>query len=128
MIERGFGRIVQITSVTVKQPVENLLLSNVIRPATHALMKTLSLEGAPHGVTVNTVAPGFHMTSAVQRLIDKKIETGAAQNREEVLAAWEADIPVGRLGEAEELAALIVFLMSQRAGYITGQCITPGIS
>ena len=123
MTGRGYGRIVQIASVTVKQPVENLILSNVIRPATHALIKTLSLEAAPGGVTVNTVAPGFHLTSAVERLIDKKIETGAARTREEVLSAWEAEIPAGRLGEADELAALIVFLMSEKAGYITGQCI-----
>jgi 3-oxoacyl-[acyl-carrier protein] reductase len=123
MKQRGFGRIVQITSVTVKQPVENLILSNVIRPATHALIKNLSVQAAPHGVTMNTVAPGFHLTSAVERLITKKIETGAAATREDVLAGWQADIPAGRLGDADEFAALCVFLMSQQAAYITGQCI-----
>lgn len=122
MMARGWGRIVQITSVTVRQPVENLILSNVLRPAAHALARSLALEAAPRGVTVNSVAPGFHLTSAVERLIAKKLEQGAF-SREAVLAAWESEIPLGRLGQPEELAALIVFLMSEPAGYITGQCI-----
>jgi 3-oxoacyl-[acyl-carrier protein] reductase len=123
MMERGYGRIVQITSVAVRQPVENLLLSNVVRPAAHALVKNLALAAAPRGVTVNSVAPGFHLTSAVERLVDKKLEQGVAATRAEVLAGWEAEIPAGRLGEARELAALILFLMSEAAGYVTGQCI-----
>lgn len=122
MMERGWGRIVQVTSIAVRQPVENLVLSNVIRPAVHALTKNLALEAAASGVTVNSVAPGFHLTSAVERLIAKKGEqTGAT--REEILAQWEEEIPAGRLGEAEELAALVLFLMSARAGYITGQLV-----
>jgi 3-oxoacyl-[acyl-carrier protein] reductase len=122
MMTRRWGRIVQITSVSVLQPVENLLLSSVIRPAVHALTRNLALEGGPAGVTVNSVAPGYHNTSAVDRLINKKMEqTGCT--RDDVLADWCADIPLGRLGEPDELAALIVFLMSARAGYVTGQCI-----
>ena len=122
MMARSWGRIVQLTSVSVLQPVENLLLSSVMRPAVHALTRNLALEGAPRGVTVNSVAPGYHATSAVERLITKKIEqTGCT--REEVLADWIDEIPLGRLGEPEELAALVSFLMSDRAGYITGQCI-----
>jgi len=123
MMERGWGRIVQITSVAQKQPVDNLVLSNVIRPAVHALTRALAVEAAPRGVTVNSVAPGFHLTSAVERLIRHKLEQGTAASREEVLAAWEGEIPAGRLGRAEELAALVVFLMSERAGYVTGQCV-----
>jgi len=122
MKKRGWGRIVQITSVSVVQPVENLLLSSVLRPAVQALTKTLSDEAAPYGVTVNSVAPGFHNTSAVQRLIAKKVDqTGCTP--EDVVASWTDVIPVGRLGEPEELAALILFLMSERASYLTGQCI-----
>lgn len=122
MMDRGWGRIVQITSVSVVQPVENLLLSSVVRPAAHALMRNLAVEGAPRGVTVNSVAPGYHTTSAVERLIAKKIEqTGCT--REDVLAEWSAEIPMGRLGDPDELAALIVFLMSEPAGYLTGQGI-----
>ncbi len=123
MMERRRGRIVCITSVSVRQPVENLMLSSVLRPAVQALVRTLALEAAPFGVTVNAVAPGFHLTSAVERLITRKQEqTGAT--REEVLAGWTREIPLGRLGQADELAALIVFLMSGPAGYITGQSIT----
>ncbi len=122
MKERRFGRIVQITSISVLQPVENLMLSSVMRPAVQALTKTLSDDAAAYGVTVNSVAPGFHNTSAVQRLIDKKIQQEAC-SAEEVIAAWTREIPAGRLGEPEELADLIVFLMSERAGYLTGQCV-----
>lgn len=122
MMARGWGRVVQITSVAQRQPVENLVLSNVLRPAVHALTRNAAVEAAPRGVTVNTVAPGFHLTSAVERLIRRKLEQGAA-SREEVVRGWEREIPAGRLGRAEELAALIVFLMSEQAGYITGQCI-----
>ncbi len=122
MMSRGWGRIVQITSVSVLQPVENLLLSSVMRPAVHALTRNLALEGGPRGVTVNSVAPGYHTTSAVERLIAKKIEqTGCT--RQDVLDEWSAEIPLGRLGEPDELASLILFLMSARGGYITGQCI-----
>lgn len=122
MMKRGFGRIVSITSVSVLQPVENLALSSVLRPAVQALTRTLAEEAAPHGVTINTVAPGFHATSAVERLIRKKVEmTGCAP--EDVVSDWTRQIAMGRLGQPEELAALIVFLMSERAGYITGQGI-----
>ena len=123
MMERGFGRIVPITSVSVRQPVENLVLSSVIRPAVQALVKVLADESASRGVTVNAVAPGFHTTSAVERLITAKVEqTGCS--REDVIQGWTDAIPAGRLGRPEELAALIVFLMSEQAGYITGQCVT----
>lgn len=122
MMKRRWGRIVAVTSVSVYQPVENLMLSSVLRPAVQALVRTLALEAAPAGVTVNAVAPGFHLTSAVERLIARKQEqTGAT--REEVLAGWTREIPLGRLGQAEELAALVAFLMSVPAGYITGQCV-----
>lgn len=122
MMARRYGRIVSITSVSVLQPVENLILSSVLRPAVQALTRALAEEAAPFGVTVNAVAPGFHATSAVERLIAKKVElTGCTA--EDVVQGWTDRIPVGRLGTPEELAALIVFLMSGRAGYVTGQGI-----
>ena len=123
MKDRGFGRVVQVTSVTVKQHLNNLMLSNVIRPAAHSLIKQLARESAAFGVTLNSVAPGFHVTSAIDRIVTDRIAKGQAVDRAEVLAGWEAEIPAGRLGRPEELAALIVFLMSERAGYVTGQII-----
>jgi len=122
MMERKWGRIVQITSVSVVQPVDNLMLSSVIRPAAHALIKVLAQEAAPHGVTVNSVAPGFHDTSRVQDLIRQQVEQGGGSEAE-VLESWTRAIPAGRLGKPEELAGLILFLMSEKAGYITGQGI-----
>jgi len=122
MAERGWGRVVAITSVSVKQPVANLLLSSVLRPAVQGLVRSLAVQYARSGVTVNAVAPGYHTTSAVERLITKRIEqTGCT--RQDVLAEWAAEIPMGRLGRPEELAALITFLMSESAGYLTGQGI-----
>lgn len=122
MIDQGYGRIVAITSVAVRQPVENLTLSNVIRPAVQALMKDLSLAGAAHGVTANAVEPGLHMTSALERLITAKIAQGAP-DRESVIDGWLRDIPVGRTGDPVEFAALVAFLMSEAAGYITGRSL-----
>ncbi len=123
MRERGYGRVVQVTSVTVKQHLPNLMLSNVIRPAAHSMIKQLAREAAPDGVTLNSVGPGFHTTSAIDRIVADRIARGDAADRAEVLAGWEAEIPAGRLGDPEELAALITFLMSERAGYVTGQFI-----
>ena len=123
MRRRRFGRIVQITSVTARQPLSGLTLSNVLRPAAHALIHDLARQAAADGVTLNSVAPGFHATSAIERIIAERLASGAAATRAEVLAGWEAEIPAGRLGRPEELAALICFLMSSHAAYITGQCI-----
>jgi 3-oxoacyl-[acyl-carrier protein] reductase len=123
MMERHWGRIVAVTSVAARQPVDNLVLSNTLRPAVHGLVKCLADESAARGVTVNAVAPGFHATSAIERLIAART-AATGEDRDAVIAGWTRDIPAGRLGEPEELAALIVFLMSQAAGYITGQCVT----
>lgn len=122
MRERGWGRIVNITSIAVKQPVEGLMLSNSIRAAVTGFARTLANEVAADGVTVNNVMPGYTWTDRVDELADKTAAARGA-DRDEVVAGWEKDIPAGRLGEPRELAALIAFLSSQRAAYITGQSI-----
>lgn len=122
MKEKRYGRIVNITSFTVKQPLENLILSNAMRSAVTAVAKTLAESLASLGITINNVAPGYHLTAAVERLIRKQVaEKGIA--REAVLQKWCEQIPAGRLGKPEELAHLITFLCSKHAGYITGQTI-----
>lgn len=122
MQQNRWGRIVAITSVTVKQPLEGLVLSNVSRLGVVGLAKSLANELAPAGILVNVVCPGFTRT---ERLIDlaKSIGEREAIPEEEVTRRWTASIPLGRLGEPEEFGALVAFLCSERASYITGTCI-----
>jgi len=122
MKARGYGRIVFITSISVKEPVENLALSNGIRAGLTGYLKTLSREVAPHGVTVNAVAPGYTATERVEALLRHQAER-EGKSLEEVRALLEAKIPMGRLGRPEEIAALATFLMGRPAGYITGQTL-----
>ncbi|MEJ2204589.1 MAG: SDR family oxidoreductase [Gemmatimonadota bacterium] len=122
MKERGWGRIVNVTSITVKQPVDGLILSNAIRAGVTGFAKTVSNEAAPFGVTVNNVVPGFTRT---ERLVDLAEASAGRSGTSvtEVYEGWEREIPMGRLGEPEELAALTAFLCSERAAYITGQSV-----
>ncbi len=122
MRAQQWGRIINITSVSVKQPIDNLLLSNVYRPGVIGLAKTLSAQLATAGITVNNVAPGYTRTDRVLELAEARAaEQGKAV--EEVLADTTASYPMLRMGEPEELAALVAFLASERAGYITGTTI-----
>jgi 3-oxoacyl-[acyl-carrier protein] reductase len=122
MRAQQWGRIINITSVSVKQPIDNLLLSNVYRPGVIGLAKTLSAQLATAGITVNNVAPGYTRTDRVLELAEARAaEQGKAV--EEVLADTAASYPMLRMGEPEELAALVAFLASERAGYITGTTI-----
>lgn len=122
MKERRWGRIVNVTSITVKQPVEGLILSNSLRAAVTGFAKTISNEAAPFGVTVNNVLPGFTRTERLVGLAAATAErTGGTV--EEAYDAWRKAVPMGRLGEPEELAALTAFLCSEKAAYITGQSI-----
>ncbi|HSJ09137.1 MAG TPA: SDR family oxidoreductase [Longimicrobiales bacterium] len=122
MKDRQWGRIVNITSIAVKQPVEGLILSNSIRAAVTGFARTLANEVAPFGVTVNNVLPGYTRTERLVHLA----EHNAAQRGTDTAQAyeqWEREIPMRRLGEPDELAALIAFLASERASYITGTSI-----
>ena len=122
MKKRQWGRILNITSIAVKQPVDNLMLSNSLRAAVTGFARTLANEVATHGITVNNILPGYTRTERVEELAK------AASEREgispaEASAKWEAEIPMRRLGEPREFAALAAFLVSERASYITGTSI-----
>lgn len=119
---RGGGRIVNITSVSVKQPIDNLVLSNALRAAVVGLAKTLSLELARDRILVNSVAPGYTRTDRVLQLAQAGAEREGT-DVETILERQGKNTPLGRIGEPEELAALIVFLASDRASYITGTTI-----
>ena len=110
MKQKKWGRIICITSMAVKQPVNNLVLSNAIRTSIVGLTKTLSNELAIHNITVNNVMPGYTETERLKELIDNTPSFSSAKT----------EIPLGRFGKPEELAAAVTFLASERAGYITG--------
>jgi 3-oxoacyl-[acyl-carrier protein] reductase len=109
--ESGRGRIVNITSISVRQPIGNLVLSNAFRSAVTAMAKTLSTEAAPFGITVNNVAPDNVLTDRLHQL------------HGEHLHELERSLPMRRFGAPEEFAAACAFLCSRQAGYITGQTL-----
>ena len=122
MKARRWGRILNITSIAVKQPVENLLLSNSLRAGLTGFARTLANEVASDGITVNNVLPGYTRTERLDELAQMMAQKqGISPN--EFRAKWEQEIPMGRLGEPHEFAALVAFLASERASYITGTSI-----
>ena len=122
MKERRWGRIINVTSIAVKQPVDNLILSNSIRAAVTGFARTLANEVAPFGVTVNNVMPGYTRTARIDELAAKNAALRGTTVAEQ-LALFERQIPMARLGEPREFAALVAFLASERASYITGSSI-----
>ncbi len=122
MRERRWGRILNITSIAVKQPVENLLLSNSLRAGLTGFARTLANEVAAEGVTVNNILPGYTRTERLEELAQMMAEKQGI-SAAEFRGRWEKEIPMGRLGEPREFAALAAFLVSERASYITGTSI-----
>jgi 3-oxoacyl-[acyl-carrier protein] reductase len=122
MKDRHWGRVLNITSIAAKQPVEGLMLSNSLRAAVIGFARTLANEVAPFGVTVNNLLPGYTRTDRVEQLARATSEKSGGSPKD-AFAKWEREIPMGRLGEPRELAALAAFLASERASYITGSSI-----
>jgi 3-oxoacyl-[acyl-carrier protein] reductase len=122
MQQRRWGRVIAITSKAVKEPVSALVLSNSLRAAVTGYLRTLANDVAPHGITVNSVLPGFTATERLDALADATVSrTGAS--KDSVYAGWVAVTPAGRLGTPEEVAAAIAFLSSELAGFMTGQAL-----
>lgn len=122
MKEQRWGRIINITSVAAKQPIDGLILSNAVRPGVHGFAKSLAKEVAPYNITVNCVCPGYTRTERVVELAQKMAASeGIAV--EDIYRRWETLIPMKRLADPREFADLVVFLASERASYITGTSI-----
>jgi len=123
MIKNKWGRLIYITSIGVLQPIDDLILSNSFRSAVTAMSKTISNNYAKYGITANCVCPGFTATDRLNSLAEKRAE---AENKSvaEIFSGFTSNIPAGRIGQPEELAALITFLASDKAAYITG-CSIP---
>ena len=122
MKRKHWGRIIMISSITVRQPQPQLVLSNAVRAGVMGLVRSLASEFGPEGILVNNVAPGY---TATARLLELAARGAAASGRSEaqVEQAWIDQIPLGRLGRPEELADAIVWLASERASFVTGQTI-----
>jgi len=119
MRERRWGRVVNITSISVKQPIMGLLLSNTVRAGLTGWAKTLSTEVASDNVTVNSVAPGYTLTERQDELTEARAKA-TGQTKEQLVEMRAAEIPMRRSASPEEIAAAVAFLASERASYITG--------
>ncbi len=122
LMKQQYGRLLYLESISVKQPVENLILSNSLRAAMVGFTKTLSNETAKYNITANVLAPGYHDTEAMKRLIVKKSQQTNI-SEEEVKTLFTDDIPTKAMGNPEDLASLAVWLLSSQSRFVTGQTI-----
>ena len=122
MQRQRWGRIVTLTSITTKQPVADLVLSNAARAAVVGLVKSLANEFGKDGILVNNVGPGFTATDRLKELA-KTRAAASGKTEQDLFEGWAADAPLKRLGQPREVAETIVWLASERASYITGQTV-----
>jgi 3-oxoacyl-[acyl-carrier protein] reductase len=122
MQRQRWGRIITLTSITTKQPVADLVLSNAVRAAVVGLVKSLANEFGKDGILVNNVGPGFTATDRLKELA-KTRAAATGKTEQDLFDGWAAEAPVKRLGQPSEVAETIVWLASERASYITGQTV-----
>jgi len=122
MQRKRWGRILTLTSITTKQPVSDLVLSNAVRAAVVGLVKSLANESGKDGILVNNVGPGFTATDRLKELAATRA-SASGKSEQEIFDGWAADAPLKRLGEPREVAETIVWLASERASYITVQTV-----
>jgi len=120
MQSKRWGRIITITSISTKQPVSDLVLSNAVRAAVVGLVRSLANEFGKDGILVNNVGPGYTATERLQDLATRRARA-LGQSEKEVVAGWAAATAVERIGEPREVADTVVWLASERASYVTGQ-------
>jgi 3-oxoacyl-[acyl-carrier protein] reductase len=123
MLKRRWGRIITITSVAAKQPINDLVISSTLRPGLLGLTKTLANRYGADGILINAVAPGFILTARQEEILQARSEERGI-TREQYLDEAARDVPMGRLGRPEELADAIVFLASERASYVNGATLS----
>jgi len=123
MIKKKWGRIVNITSISVKQPVPNLILSNSVRAAVVGWARTLANELASHNILVNSICQGYFLTERLRNLAENRAK-GENSTAEKVLEGMASEVPLGRVANQEEFGPLVAFLASEKASYITGTTIT----
>lgn len=119
MKEAKWGRILNIASLSVKQPIDNLILSNTFRPAIAGFSKSLSKELGPYGILVNTICPGYTRTDRLEELAESRVKASGI-TKEQYYESLAKNVPVGRVGEPEEFANVAAFLCSERASYVSG--------
>jgi len=122
MQRRHWGRFITITSISVKQPIDGLMLSNSLRAGVTGMAKTLANEFGADGITVNNVCPGYTLTDRLGELFEKRAKDSGAKY-EDLLKQAAASVPIGRFARPDEFAALVAFLASERASSINGTTI-----
>jgi 3-oxoacyl-[acyl-carrier protein] reductase len=122
MKRNHWGRLITITSISVKQPIDGLMLSNSLRAGVAGLAKTLANEYAADGITVNNVCPGYTLTARLEELFEKRAKDSGV-SYDQMLKQSAAAVPIGRISRPDEFAALVAFLCSERASSMTGTTI-----